>query len=407
MIHDFAVVGGGIVGLSTAMALTQRFPDAHILVLEKESRWAFHQSGHNSGVIHSGIYCRPGSYKATFSRAAHTSLIRFCEENHIQYKMCGKLVVARRAEEVSRLEFSLQRGLANGLSLRRIGPEEIKEIEPHVRAPAAIHVPEAGIVDYRHVCQRFVEIITGHGGDLRLSTKVQRLRRSGSGLIIHTSKGEFETRFLIACAGLHADRLHQMEGFDTKVCTIPFRGDYYGLKPPRSFLVKSLIYPLPHPVFPFLGVHLVRSLDGHVHAGPNAVLNPSREGYHGQLDVRELAEVMCFPGIWRFARKYWREGAAEMWRSLNKTAFLRAVQQLVPEIQDDDLEASPSGIRAQTFGSDGSMLDDFVFVDGPHSVHVLNAPSPAATCCIEIGKAVVDKVALRDAGSVAMNRGGS
>jgi L-2-hydroxyglutarate oxidase len=401
MIYDFTIVGGGIVGLSTAMAVTRRFPDARILVLEKESHWAFHQSGHNSGVIHSGIYCKPGSYKAKFARAANTSLIRFCEENHIPYKMCGKLVVTRHAEEMSRLEFSLQRGLANGLSVRKLGPEEIKEIEPHVRVLGALYVPEAGIVDYRQVCQRFAEIVAEHGGELRLSTAVQRLQPSGSGTIIHTSNGEFETRFLIACAGLQADRLHQMEGFDTKVRTIPFRGDYYGLKPARSDLVRSLIYPLPHVIFPFLGVHLVRSLDGHVHAGPNAVLNPSREGYHGEFDLNEFAEIVSFPGIWRFAKKYWREGAAEMWRSSNKAAFLRAVQLLVPEIQDDDLEASPSGIRAQTFGSDGNMMDDFVFVDGPHSIHVLNAPSPAATCCIEIGKAVADRAASRYGGPIA------
>lgn len=395
MTYDFAIVGGGIIGLSSAYALSRRFPESRILVLEKESRWAFHQTGRNSGVIHSGIYYRPGSFKAKFSRASYDSLTQFCREHGIRYEMCGKLVVARDEEELGRMERSLEWGLANGLKVRRLRQEEIREIEPHVLVAGALHVPESGIVNYRQVCEKFAEIVAAHGGDLRLNTNVQAIRSLSSGVAIETNNGEFEAKLLITCAGLQEDRVAQMEGMENDVRMIPFRGDYYALKPEKRYLVKNLVYGLPNPIYPFLGVHLVRHLDGDVHIGPNAVLNLSREGYDQHVNLKEFAEILFFPGFRKLALKYWREGAQETWRSMNKRAFLEAAQRFVPEIQSDDIEPAPCGIRAQMMTKDGALIDDFLFVDGPRSLHVLNAPSPAATCSIEIGKAVAEKVAQR------------
>jgi (S)-2-hydroxyglutarate dehydrogenase len=393
--YDLAIIGGGIVGLSSALAITRRFPDARILVLEKEPRWAFHQTGHNSGVIHSGIYYQPGSYKARFARASYTSLTEFCREHGIAYEMCGKLVVARDEREMGRLSESLQCGLANGLKVRQIGPEETREIEPHVKVPGALRVPEAGIVSYRQVCAKCAEIVAASGGDLRLNTKAEAIRGTNSGVVIQTNNGDFEARFLVTCAGLQEDRVAQMEGVGTDVRMIPFRGDYYALKLEKRYLVKNLVYPVPNPIYPFLGVHLVRQIGGEVHIGPNAALNLSREGYKREFNLKEFAETVSFPGFRKLAWKYWQEGLHEMWRSLRKSAFVKAAQRFVPEMQAEDLEPAPSGIRAQTMTKDGSLIDDFLFVDGPRSVHVLNAPSPAATCSIEIGKAVAERVAQR------------
>ena len=395
MTYNFAIIGGGIVGLSSALALTRRFPQARILVLEKEFHWAFHQTGHNSGVIHSGIYYQPGSYKAKFARASYTSLTQFCREHGIAYEMCGKLVVARDAREMRLLDKSFEWGLANGLKVRKIGPDEIREIEPHVRVPGAIHVPEAGIVSYRQVCEKCAEIVAAHGGDLRLNTKVEAIQGLSTGVAIRTNHGDFEAQFLATCAGLQEDRVAQMEGVGEDVRMIPFRGDYYALKPEKRYLVKNLVYPVPNPIYPFLGVHLVRQIGGHVHIGPNAALNLSREGYNREFNLKEFTETLFFPGFMRLALKYWKEGAHELWRSFHKAAFVRAAQRFVPEMQSEDLEPAPSGIRAQIMTRDGSLIDDFLFVDGPRSVHVLNAPSPAATCGIEIGKEVAERVAQR------------
>ena len=395
MTYDFAIVGGGIVGLASTLALSSRFPDAKLLVLEKESRWAFHQTGHNSGVIHSGIFYKPGSHKAKFARASYTSLTQFCREHGIAYEMCGKLVVARNQRDVARLDEFLQIGLTNGLKVCRLGADEIREVEPHVRVPGALHVPEAGIVNYRQVCEKCAEIVARNGADLRLNTKVEAIRQLNSSVLLRTSNGEFEAKFLVTCAGLQEDRVAQMDGVAKDVRMIPFRGDYYELKPEKRYLIKNLVYPLPSPLFPFLGVHAVRHLDGGVHLGPNAVVNPSREGYNRELDFAEFSETISFPGFRKLASNYWREGLREMWRSFNKHAFLRAAQKFLPELRGEDIEPAPSGIRAQTMTKDGSLIDDFVFVDGPRSVHVLNAPSPAATCSIEIGKAVAERVAQR------------
>jgi len=395
MTYDFAIIGGGIVGLSSALAVTRRFAGARILVLEKESRWAFHQSGHNSGVIHSGIYYKPGSYKARFARASYTSLTEFCREHGIAFEMCGKLVVARDEREMVRLGESLECGLANGLKVRRVGPEEIRETEPHVRVPGALHVPEAGIVSYRQVCGKFAEIVAANGGDLRLNTRVEAIRQQSSELVIQTNGGDFEARFLITCAGLQEDRVAKLDGAGKDVRMIPFRGDYYALKKDRRYLVRNLVYPVPNPIYPFLGVHLVRQIGGEVHIGPNAALNLSREGYEREFNLKEFAETVSYPGFRKLAWKYREEGLQEMWRSFYKKAFLRAAQRFVPEMEANDLEPAPSGIRAQMMTKDGTLMDDFLFVDGPRSVHVLNAPSPAATCSIEIGKAVAERVAQR------------
>ena len=314
--------------------------------------------------------------------------------------MCGKLVVARDEREMARLGESLECGLANGLKVRQIGPEEMREIEPHVRVPGALHVPEAGIVSYREVCGKFAEIVAAGGGDLRLNTRVEAIRQQSSGLVIQmnviqTNNGDFEARFLITCAGLQEDRIADMDGAGKDVRMIPFRGDYYALKKERRHLVRNLVYPVPNPIYPFLGVHLVRQIGGEVHIGPNAALNLSREGYDHQFNMKEFAETVAFPGFRKLAWKYREEGLQEMWRSFYKRAFLRAAQRFVPEMEANDLEPAPSGIRAQMMTRDGTLIDDFLFVDGPRSVHVLNAPSPAATCSIEIGKAVAERVAQR------------
>jgi len=300
-----------------------------------------------------------------------------------------------RRGERGRLQGSLEWGLANGLKVRKLQQEEIREIEPHVRVPGALHVPEAGIINYRQVCEKCAEIVAARGGDLRLNTKVEAIRQTGSGVVIETSNGDFEAKFLVTCAGLQEDRVAQMEGAGKEVHMIPFRGDYYALKPEKRYLVKNLGYGVPNPIYPFLGVHLVRHLDGDVHIGPNAVLNLSREGYQREFNVMEFAETLFFPGFRKLAFKYWEEGLQETWRSLHKGAFLKAAQRFVPEIQSEDIEAAPCGIRAQMMTKDGTLIDDFLLVDGLRSVHVLNAPSPAATCSIEIGKAVAERVAQR------------
>lgn len=395
MIYDFAIIGGGIVGLSSAFALTRHFPGAKLLVLEKESRWAFHQTGRNSGVIHSGIFYKPGSKKALFSRASYTSLTEFCQQHGIAYEICGKLVVARGPEDIPRLDEFLQAGLTNRLKVRKLNEAEIREIEPHVRVPGALHVPEAGIVNYRQVCEKFAELLAASGSDLRLNTKVEAIRTSDSSVLLRTNAGDFETNFLITCGGLQEDRIAQMDGVGNDVRMIPFRGDYYGLTTDKRYLIKNLVYPLPSPIYPFLGVHAVRHLDGGVHLGPNAVVNPSREGYNRELNLAEFGEIVSFAGFRKLAMRYWQEGLREMWRSYNKQAFLRAAQRFLPELTEDDIEASPSGIRAQTMTKDGLLMDDFFLADGPRAVHVLNAPSPAATCSIEIGKAVAERVAQR------------
>ncbi|MEA5571614.1 L-2-hydroxyglutarate oxidase [Calothrix sp. UHCC 0171] len=388
--YDFAIIGGGIVGLSTGMALGKRYPNARILVLEKESNWAFHQTGNNSGVIHSGIYYKPGSFKAKFCRDGATSMVQFCEEHNISHEVCGKVIIATNAEEIPRLENLYNRGLENGIEVKRISPEEVKEIEPHVSCVAGIRVYSTGIANYKQVCFKYAELIQKQGGDLRLNTKVLRIVPSGDKQVLETNNGTFETRYLINCAGLHSDRIAKKSGVDPKAKIVPFRGEYYELTPEKRYLVKTLIYPVPNPDFPFLGVHFTRMIDNSVHAGPNAVLSLKREGYKKtDFDLRDFAEVMTYPGFWKLAAKHADEGIQEIIRSFSKAAFVRSLQKLIPEVQAEDLVPCHAGVRAQALMEDGKLVDDFLIIHGQNCVHVCNAPSPAATSSIEIGKAIV------------------
>lgn len=388
--YDFAIIGGGIVGLSTGMALSNRYPNAKILVLEKESRWAFHQTGNNSGVIHSGVYYKPGSFKAKFCRDGCQSMVEFCREHDIPHEVCGKVIVATEERELPLLENLYQRGLQNGIQVARITAEEVKEYEPYVNCLAGIRVFSTGIADYKRVAQKYAEIIQQHGGDLRLNTKVLKIVETPTGQVLETNQGSFETRFVINCAGLHSDRVAKLGNVDPKAKIVPFRGEYYELVPEKRYLVKGLIYPVPNPDFPFLGVHFTRMIDGSVHAGPNAVLSLKREGYtKTDFNLRDFAEVMTYPGFWKLAAKHADEGIKEIIRSFSKAAFVRSLQRLIPDVQMEDVIPTHAGVRAQALMNDGKLVDDFLIIQGKNSVHVCNAPSPAATSSIEIGKAVV------------------
>ncbi len=391
--YDFAIVGGGIVGLASALALGKRYPSARIVVLEKESNWAFHQTGNNSGVIHSGIYYKPGSFKAKFCREGSRSMVEFCQKYGINHEVCGKVIVATEENELPLLENLYKRGWGNGLSVTKLGAEEVKEIEPHVRCLAGIRVPTTGIVDYKHVCQKYVDLIGIQGGELRLNSKVEKISATRNGQALETNKGTVETRFLINCAGLHSDRIAKLGQVNAQAKIVPFRGEYYELKPEKRYLVKTLIYPVPNPNFPFLGVHFTRMIDGSVHAGPNAVLSFKREGYKKtDFDLRDFVEVMSYPGFWKLVAKHADEGIQEMIRSFNKAAFVRSLQRLIPEVQAEDLIPTHAGVRAQALMNDGKLVDDFLIVKDQNSVHVCNAPSPAATSSIEIGKAIVEQI---------------
>ncbi|MBB5189407.1 L-2-hydroxyglutarate oxidase [Silvimonas terrae] len=395
-IYDFAIVGGGIVGLSTAMAISQRFPRARIVLLEKEAGLAQHQTGHNSGVIHSGIYYKPGSFKARFARAGNRSMVEFCQQHEIEHELCGKVIVATRTAELPQLDKLYQRGLENELDIQRLEPLALAQIEPHVRGLAAIRVPSAGIVNYTQVCEKFAALFAAHGGEIRLNAPVAHIREKTDVLDVITQAGDaIATRFLINCAGLHSDRVARLGGVDARMQIVPFRGEYYEIKPARRHLVKHLVYPVPNPDFPFLGVHYTRMIGGHVEAGPNAVLALAREGYQKtDFNLRDMAEVMGFPGFWKLSAKYWKEGAEEMMRSWSKAAFVRSLQALIPEITADDLIPAPAGIRAQGLKANGELVDDFQIVPGHRSIHICNAPSPAATASIEIGRYVAEQVPL-------------
>jgi (S)-2-hydroxyglutarate dehydrogenase len=391
--YDFAIIGGGIVGLSTAMALGKRYPNAQIIVLEKESNWAAHQTGHNSGVIHSGIYYKPGSFKAKFCRDGATSMVEFCQEHNIDHDVCGKVIVAVDESEVQRLENIYQRGVDNGIKVQRITAEEVQEVEPHVRCVAGVRVYSTGIANYKQVCLKYAELIQHQGGDLRLNTKVLGIVHSASNQVIETNNGTFETRFVINCAGLHSDRVAKLNNVDPQAKIIPFRGEYYELVPEKRHLVKTLIYPVPNPDFPFLGVHFTRMIDNSVHAGPNAVLSLKREGYKKtDFDFRDFAEVMTYPGFWKLAAKHADEGIQEIIRSFSKAAFVHSLQQLIPEVQAADLVPCHAGVRAQALMNDGKLVDDFLIIPGQNCVNVCNAPSPAATSSLEIGKAIVAEI---------------
>jgi L-2-hydroxyglutarate oxidase len=390
---DFAIIGGGIVGLSTAMTLSRRQPNARILVLEKEADHSRHQTGRNSGVIHSGIYYKPGSYKAKFACAGSRSMVEFCEEHGIPHDVCGKVIVATQERELPLLENLFQRGGQNGLNVTKISTAQVREIEPHVRCLAGLRVPTTGIVSYRKVAAKYVELIQAQGGTLRFDARVDAISSNGSGHVLETTRGPFEARFLVNCAGLHSDRVAQLGEVDPGARIVPFRGEYYELVPERRHLVKTLIYPVPNPAFPFLGVHFTRMIDGSIHAGPNAVLAFQREGYR-KTDFcwRDFSETMSFGGFWKLAARHWDEGLKEMYRSISKAAFVRSLQQLIPEVRAEDLVPCHAGIRAQALKYDGQLVDDFLIIQGRNSMHVCNAPSPAATASLEIGRAIVAQI---------------
>ena len=386
MRFDCAIVGGGIVGLATAVTLTKRFPGLSVVVLEKEQELAFHQSGRNSGVIHSGIYYKPGSSKARFAREGNRRMREFCDQHGIRYDVCGKLIVATRKEELPGLDALYRRGLENQLEVRQISAEGAREIEPHVRCLKAIQVLSTGIVDFREVCFKYAELFQRSGGTVTTGARVNKITERNGHHVLDTTAGTIETRFLINCGGLHCDRIAALAGQKADAKIVPFRGEYYELVPEKRHLVRTLIYPVPNPRFPFLGVHFTKAIDGSVHAGPNAVLAFSREGYNKTDFVwPDLRETFSYGGFWKLARRHYRDGAMEIYRSFRKKAFVRSLQQLVPEVRGDDLVPAPSGVRAQALASDGKLVDDFLIVNGPNSIHVFNAPSPAATASLEIG----------------------
>jgi (S)-2-hydroxyglutarate dehydrogenase len=389
---DLLIIGAGIVGLATALEATRRLPGMRVLVVEKEDHVAAHQTGHNSGVIHSGLYYKTGSLKARNCVAGAASMKRFCREQGVVFEECGKLVVATSPEEVPRLEQLHQRGIANEVpGLRMLDPEQFREIEPHCSGLRALQVPTTGIVDYTAVAQKYAELIAQAGGEIVLDAKVTGLHEEGRCNIAETKAGDFRAQYVINCAGLYSDAIARMAGVHTELEIVPFRGEYYEVKPERRCLVKALIYPVPDPRFPFLGVHFTRRVNGSVEAGPNALLALRREGYTGAgVDLSEAVETLSFPGFWKMARKYWRMGLAEQYRSWVKAAFVKSLQKMVPELQEADLAPGGSGVRAQAVDRNGILLDDFHFVHSRRTIHVCNVPSPAATASLEIGREIID-----------------
>jgi len=393
--HNVIIIGGGVVGLGVALEITRRFPRLRLLLLEKEDRVARHQSGHNSGVIHSGVYYKPGSMKARLCVSGAAAMIEFCREHEVAHEVCGKVIVATDTDELPRLEELHRRGEANGLvGLRMIGPEELREIEPHSTGMKALVVPSTGITDYAKVSEKYADLISASGGTVLTSAAATGIRRGTSEIVVETSRGAFSTTALINCAGLHSDRVSRMAGDEPGVMIVPFRGEYYDLVPERAGLVRALIYPVPDPRFPFLGVHFTRRITGKVDAGPNAVFALAREGYrHRDVSLRDLISSLAFPGFWRMARRNWRNGFDEFRRSLSKPLFVRALQRLLPEVSEKDLVPGGSGVRAQALKPDGTLVDDFQFLPSGKVLHVLNVPSPAATASLAIGKTIVDTAA--------------
>jgi L-2-hydroxyglutarate oxidase LhgO len=387
-----AIIGGGIVGLATAHQLLLRYPEVQLLLLEKESGPGRHQTGNNSGVLHCGLYYKPGSTKARLAVQGIRRMVEFCAQHSVPHDLCGKIVVATREEEIPRLHALMERGAANGLEgLQLLGPEQIREYEPHAAGLAGIRVPQEGIVDYAAVVTAMVREIEARGGEIRFSSKVTQLEE-GSGWRIHTKSGVHEAGFLINCAGLHCDRLSRMAGSHDPTRIVPFRGEYYSLREDRRHLVRNLIYPVPDPKFPFLGVHFTRMIQGDVQAGPNAVLALAREGYrHTDVSLRDLVETLTYRGFWRFFLRYPRMCWDELRQSFSKDLFCRSLQRLVPDIQIADLAPGGAGVRAQALSPIGELVQDFYFVRQARALHVLNAPSPAATASLAIADEVIDR----------------
>ena len=389
------VVGGGIVGLAAAFRLQQRIPGAHVTILEKEPRLALHQSSHNSGVLHCGLNYKPGCRRAVLAVRGVRQMVEFCQRHAIRHDVCGNLVVAAASEEVPRLQALYERGCQNGLSrLQMLGPDALREIEPHAAGVLALHVPEEGIADYPAVCETLAGLVRQQEGEIVTGARVTELRReSGGWTAIHTA-GDTACDFLVTCAGLYSDRIAELAGAARAVRIVPFRGEYYLIRPERQFLVRNLIYPVPDPRFPFLGVHFTRRIQGGIEAGPNAVLAFAREGYtKSAIDLSDLADALSFSGLWRFIGKYGSTCWSEVRRSFSRDLFCRSLQRLVPEIQPEDLIPGGSGVRAQAMTPEGSLVDDFEFIHGECALHVVNAPSPAATASLAIGEEIAETVA--------------
>lgn len=394
---ELLIIGAGIVGLATALEATRRFPRMRVLVVEKEDRVAAHQTGHNSGVIHSGLYYKTGSLKARNCVAGAASMKRFCQAHGVPYEVCGKLVIATDTEELPGLAMLHERGNANGVpGLRLLERDQLREIEPYCSGIGGLHVPSTGIVDYTMVAQKYAELVQRAGGEIVFHAKVVGLRDEADRNIVETTAGTFRARYAINCAGLYSDTIARMAAVRTNLEIIPFRGEYYEVRPDRRFLIRNLIYPVPDPRFPFLGVHFTRRVNGSVEAGPNALLAFRREGYSGTApDLSEAMETLRFTGFWKMARKYWRKGLAEQYRSWMKSAFAKALQKMVPELRESDLTHGGSGVRAQAVDANGNLLDDFYFVHSGRMIHVCNVPSPAATASLEIGREIVDMMGQR------------
>jgi L-2-hydroxyglutarate oxidase len=395
---DVLIIGGGIVGLATALQLKQQRPALSVVLIDKEPAVACHQTGHNSGVIHSGLYYKPGSLKATNCIQGYQMLVDFCREEGIPFDLCGKIVVATKTTEIPQLHMLYERGQQNGLTgLRKLTVAEMREIEPHVNGVEGMFVPQTGIVDYKQVCDKYAEKFQALGGDIRLAERVEQVTSGTSLNIVVTNKSRYETKLVINCAGLYSDKIAQLtqpEAVDIRI--IPFRGEYFKIRPEKEYLVKNLIYPVPDPNFPFLGVHFTRMIHGGVEAGPNAVLAFQREGYaKSDINLKELYETLTWPGFQKVAGKYWQTGLGEMYRSFSKAAFTKALQELIPEIQENDLIEGGAGVRAQACDRTGGLLDDFAILETDKAINVVNAPSPAATSSLAIGNTIAQKALAR------------
>jgi (S)-2-hydroxyglutarate dehydrogenase len=392
--EDVIIIGGGIVGMATAMLLKQKTKHS-ALVIESESQLAAHQTGHNSGVIHSGLYYKPGSLKAKNCVEGRERMYRFCEENNIRHDRCGKIVIATDESEIPLLKMLEERGTANGLKgVKKLRGDELKEHEPHATGIAGLYVPETGIVDYSPVTNKYAEILKNDGGKVITNCRFLSLKKDSSKLVVETTQGEFKCSLLVNCGGLYSDRIAKQCGVNPGLQIVPFRGEYYKLKKEKEYLVKNLIYPVPDPKFPFLGVHYTRMMKGGVEAGPNAVLAFKREGYkHSDISIKDISQMISFPGFWKMAAKHYKMGFKEFYRSLSKKAFVKSLQKLIPEITENDIAPGGAGVRAQALERDGKLTDDFRIVEAEKMIHVLNAPSPAATASLSIGD-IISELAI-------------